>query len=303
MGNAQEDLVSAPQSIDLSLSIVSHNCKEYLGPLLESIRAQNGALSIETLLVDNASSDGSVEMVRSQFPEVDVIANPVGLFFIRATNQNLRRMKGRFVMLLNEDALMTPNSLEPMVQYMETHPDIGALGPRLIGFDGNTQKTSCRQPTFVYAVFQYLFLHTLFPNNPIRRHHIYAGWNHDSIRDVGAVSGMGMLIRREVIDKIGFLDETTLMYNEEIDYCRRIVEAGWKVVYHPDMTIKHYGAAATSKNPPWQIYYMMNDSFLHYFKKYDGFLAYAVLKGLYGISTILLRIKRLFIPGRGTLKS
>lgn len=277
---------------DLSLAIVNHNGRAFLDPLLSSIDEHKGRLRLEVLVADNASTDGSVEMIRERYPWALLTANAEDLYFIRATNQNLRRAKGRYLMLLNEDTRIPSSTLEGMVAYLDTHPEVGALGPQLRNFDGTLQPTCNRFPTVPYAVFQYLFLHTLFPNNPVRRWNTYAGWDRATLREVDAISGEGMTVRREVLERVGLLDETTRMYNEEVDWCYRIRQAGWKVVYHAEFILFHYGAGTTRKDPPWEIYEMLHESFLHFYKKAYGWPVYVFLKSLYTISTVALRFKR-----------
>jgi hypothetical protein len=277
---------------DLSISIVNHNGKEFLEGLLNSIYQNAGEIAFEVFVADNASTDGSLQMVKQKFPQVILIENEENLYFVKANNQNLCRAVGRYALIINNDAIVQPHSLQRMVEYMDQHSDVGALGPKLLNFDGTLQRTCNRFPTFHYALYEYLFVHRLFPHNRCLQENIYADWDRNSIREVDAVSGACLMVPLRLFKEVGLLDEDNLMYNEEIDLCYRIRKKGYKVVYYPEAQVMHYGGGSTLKRQSDVLVRIYHQSFLNFYKKFYGRNVYLLLKTLYLVSRALLKAQR-----------
>jgi len=227
--------------------------------------------------VDNASSDGSVEMVRAEFPQVRLIANERNLGFTRGNNQGLALSRGRYVLFLNPDTEVVGDALATMVHYMDDHPDVGALGPLLRYPDGSVQSSRRRFPTLGTALFESTLLELWWPGNPWARRYRMADWPDDVEQEVDWVVGACLLARREVLDQVGGFDEGFFMYSEEMDLCRRIKAAGWRVVYLPSaQVIHHEGKSSEQVVPARHIHFQTSK--VRYFRKYHGSWAAEVLR-------------------------
>jgi len=275
--------------VDLSVVIVSWNVRELLRRCLQSVvyspqssvlsRTQDDdqGLRTEIIVVDNASSDGSVEMVRAEFPQVRLIANERNLGFTRGNNQGLALSRGRHVLFLNPDTEVVGDALATMVHYMDDHPDVGALGPLLRYPDGSVQSSRRRFPTLGTALFESTLLELWWPGNPWARRYRMADWPDDVEQEVDWVVGACLLARREVLDQVGGFDEGFFMYSEEMDLCRRIKAAGWRVVYLPSaQVIHHEGKSSEQVVPARHIHFQTSK--VRYFRKYHGSWAAEVLR-------------------------
>ncbi len=232
---------------DVSVCIVSWNVAEDLRACLESLRAQITPPSYEVIVADNASRDESVAMVREQFPEVRLIVNEENLGFARATNQTLRAARGRYLLMLNPDTVLEPDSLRKLVERAEAHPEAGIIAPRLVYPDGSLQYSCRRFPTIQAALFRNTFLGRLFPHARSASHYVMADWAHDVEREVDWASGACLLIRREAYEQVGELDEGFVWGSEDVDYCYRMHKAGWRVLFTPETTVVHAVGRSTDQ--------------------------------------------------------
>ena len=231
--------------MDLSVIIVSYNVVNFLRGCLTSIHHAAPQISFEVLVVDNASGDGSAQMVRAEFPQVTLLANESNYGFARANNQALRISKSGYHLLLNPDTLVSQGSLDKMVEFMDHHPDAGASGCQLVWPDGAVQP-SCRTFPSLLAVFlRGTRLHKLY-NKPVARY-LMADWNHSSVREVDWVFGACLLLRRKALEDVGLLDEGFFLYYEDIDLCYRLKARGWKVYYNPQIQVVHYYQRASAR--------------------------------------------------------
>lgn len=234
--------------IDLSIIIVNYNVQELLKRCLESIFEYERDSRFEVIVVDNNSTDGSEEMLRKNFPQVRLIENPRNLGFSRGCNQGIRESRGKYVMLLNPDTELTPGGLKSMIDFMDSRPEIGVCGPRMTDPAGNRQ-FSCRSfPSYLTAISSHQsLLNRLFPHNPLSRRYLLKGQDWSQEREVDWVSGSSLLTRREVLDRIGLLDEKFFMYVEDVDFCYRARKAGFLVYYFPQVEIIHHIGKSTKK--------------------------------------------------------
>ncbi len=232
---------------DVSVCIVSWNVAGDLRACLESIRAQQTPPSYEVIVADNASRDGSVAMVRAQFPEVRLIVNDANLGFARATNQTLRAARGRHLLMLNPDTVLQPDTLARLVERAEAHPEAGIVAPRLVYPDGSLQYSARRFPTIAAAVFRNTFLGRLFPNAAAASRYVMADWDHDEERAVDWASGACLMIRREAYEQVGELDEGFVWGSEDVDYCYRMHAAGRAVLFTPATTVVHAVGRSTDQ--------------------------------------------------------
>ncbi len=254
--------------VDVSIIIVSWNARNYLEKCLNMIRISS-TYRLEVIVVDNASSDGSPEMVQEKFPSILLIRNQENLGFAKANNIGLTHAEGRYLCLVNSDVEMLDSCLEKMIQFMDRHPDIGLAGPRILNPDGSLQP-SCRFfPTVWNNLCQTFWLHRLFSRSAFFSEPFMTFWGHDSVRDVDVLRGCFWMARREAWQAVGGLDESFYIYGEDIDWCRRFHLQGWRVVFYPEAQAIHYGGAS-SANAPLRFCLEMQRADLHYWRKYHG---------------------------------
>jgi GT2 family glycosyltransferase len=233
----------------LSIVIVNYNVRFFLQQCLQSVREAVKGMDAEVFVVDNASSDGSVEMVRRLFPEVILIDNKDNRGFSKANNQAIRNSKGEYVLLLNPDTLVEADTFHKTCGFMDSHPDAGGLGVHMIDGRGNFLPESKRGlPTPAVAFYKISGLSALFPKSrTFGRYHL--GYlDKEKTHQVDVLSGAFMLLRKSALDKTGLLDEDYFMYGEDIDLSYRVIKAGYKNYYFPETRIIHYKGESTKKS-------------------------------------------------------
>lgn len=224
---------------EVSICIVSWNVAEDLRACLQSLRAQENPVATEVIVVDNASGDDTVRMLAEEFAEVITLLNPENRGFAAATNQALAGARGQYLMMLNPDTVVPPDAIGRLVEVAEAHPEAGIVAPKLVYPDGSLQYSCRRFPTITAAIFRNTFLGALFPKARAAADYVMADWDHDSVRAVDWASGAALLIRRELYQQIGPLDEGFRWGSEDVDYCLRAHQAGWPVLYTPQPVIVH----------------------------------------------------------------
>jgi GT2 family glycosyltransferase len=241
---------SSPLCPDLSIVILNWNTRDLLRALLSTARNCQPAVSCEWIVVDNASTDGSPAMVAEEFPEIRLIRRETNGGFSVGCNTGLRAASGRYLLLLNSDTEIHPGSLETMVEFLDGHPDVGAVGPKLLNPDGSVQ-ASCRTfPGFHTALFHRKSLLTrLFPGNRYSRAYLMADLDRTEPSEVDWVIGAAMMVRSEVIEQVGLLDEDFFMYAEDVDWCWRMRQKGWRILYLPSATLLHHYEKSAARIP------------------------------------------------------
>lgn len=229
-------------SLQLSIIIVSWNVRDLLGDCLRSIAAGRGDLELEVIIVDSGSSDGTPQMVEEAFGQeafpVRLIARPDNVGFPKGNNIGIRQAQGHYILLLNPDTEIVGDALQVMVSYLEENGDVGVVGPQLRNPDGSVQSSRRRFPSLATAFWESTWLEPWAPQRLLERYYVLDRAD-DAPGDVDWVVGASLLTRREVVEQVGLLDEDYFMYSEELDWCRRIKDAGWRVVYFPDVEIVH----------------------------------------------------------------
>ncbi|MCB9422188.1 MAG: glycosyltransferase family 2 protein [Ardenticatenaceae bacterium] len=263
-------------SPDLSIIIVSWNVRELLRACLHSIDRQRYGLALEVIVVDGASSDDSPAMVRETFPWVKLIACNENIGFPRGNNIGLAEANGRYLLLLNPDTEIKQNALPVMIDYLANHADVGLVGPQLLNSDGTIQSSRRRFPTLATALFESTWLEPFAPRR-ILRHYYAQDLPDDEISEVDWVTGACMLTRREIFNTIGGLDEAYFMYSEELDWCHRIKDAGWRIVYDPSAQVLHH-VGKSSEQAVTARHINFQRAKLRYFRKFHGGTAVAVLR-------------------------
>ena len=257
--------------VDLTVIIVSWNVHDLLRRCLRTLTPalSLGGRQSEVIVVDNASTDGSPEMVAAEFPWVQLIRNAENRGFTAANNQGLAVSQGRALLLLNPDTEVVGEALATMVEYMETHPHVGALGPQLRYPDGSLQSSRRRFPTLATALVESTVVQEWWHDNRVMRRYFMADTPDDAVQPVDWVVGACLMVRREAFEQVGGLDEGYFMYSEEMDWCHRIKDAGWEVIYLPTATVIHHeGKSSEQVVPARHIYFQ--SSKVRYFRKVHG---------------------------------
>jgi GT2 family glycosyltransferase len=234
---------------DLSVCIVNWNTRQDLKEALRSVLESDPELGIEVIVLDNASRDGSAEMVRQSFPQVMLIESPENVGFARGYNRAAAAASGRHLLILNPDTVVRPGSLGRLVAFMDSHPEAAAAGPRLLNSDGSLQFSCRRFPRAMVGVLRNTIIGRLAPRNRFTRDYLMQDWDHRSVRHVDWVSGAAICIRREAWDQLGGFDEGYYMYSEDMDWCLRAEQAGWRVYYAPDAVIVHRIGRSSDQRP------------------------------------------------------
>jgi N-acetylglucosaminyl-diphospho-decaprenol L-rhamnosyltransferase len=264
--------------LDLSIIIVNYNTCDLLRDCLNSIYQSQGHLNFNVVVVDNASPDSSAPMVETEFPQVILVANQINVGFAQANNQGIRQVgfnadgssqfhAPRYVLLLNPDTVLSPTALIDIVAFMDTHPEAGAVGPKLVRPDGSLD-LACRRafPTPEVSFYRMMGLSKLFPRSRLFGRYNMTFADPDELIEVDAVVGAFMLVRREAIAQAGLLDETYFMYGEDLDWAYHIKANGWKIYYNPGVTVTHVKRAASRHSPKAQIeFYRAMDIFYRKF--------------------------------------
>ena len=267
-------------TVDISVVIVAWNAKHYVELCLESLAAAPPRRSMEVFVVDNASEDGSVEMIEAKFPWVKLIKSSENLGFSKGNNVAIRRCQGRHIALVNPDVIVFPGCLDALADFLDQNPKVGDVGPRVLNPDMSMQSTCRRFPTLWNNFCSATGLSTRFKNSPFfaGEHMFY--FPHDRTLAVDVIVGCFSMIRRETFDEVGLLDEDLFMYGDDVDWCRRARNAGWQVMFYPGGQAIHDRGKTTAPYPV-RFAVAQQRSVLHYWRKHHSFL------GALGIRSIM----------------
>jgi GT2 family glycosyltransferase len=274
-------MLPTSNSVAISVVIVGWNAKHYLELCLESLAKAPQRRSTEVLVVDNASTDGSVEMIETKFPWVKLIKSSENLGFAKGNNVAIRQCQGRYIALVNPDVIVFPGCLDALADFLDQHPKVGNVGPRVLNPDMSMQSTCRRFPTLWNNFCSATGLSTRFKNSPFfaGEHMFY--FPHDRTLAVDVIVGCFSMIRRETLDEVGLLDEGLFMYGDDVDWCRRAWNAGWQVMFYPGGQAIHDRGKITAPYPV-RFAVAQQRSVLHYWKKHHSFW------GVLGIRAIML---------------
>lgn len=261
--------------MDLSIVILNYNTRQQLRACLASLCDEGstslagGPLQVEVLVVDNASKDGSADMVAREVPWATVIRSPRNGGFAYGNNQALAVAQGDAILLLNPDTLMPLGGIAALVDRLAAHPEAGIVGPKLLRPDG-TMHLACRRsfPTPAVAFYRLSGLSRLFPRDPRFGRYNLTYLDPDLATEVDSVCGACLLVRRTVVEQIGGLDERFFMYGEDLDWCLRAHQAGWTVRYEPAVVVQHQHGAASRKRAVHATYHFFRAMDLFYQKNY-----------------------------------
>ena len=273
---------------DLTIVIVNWNVGQLVCQALASIyespsaRQVDGCLVLQDLstsivVVDNASGDDSVDRIRSEHPGVGIVESPINVGFSAGNNLALRHCKSPYVLLLNPDAEVVDDAIPTLVEHLQEHATAGIVGPQLRYGDGTYQSSRRRFPTLLTAIWESTLLAEWFPRNPwLRRYHM-ADTPDDEAQRVDWINGACMLVRGEILSRVGLLDEGFFMYSEELDWCNRAKEAGWEIWYQPEAIVIHHEARSSDQVSVLK-HIRFGASKIRYFAKHHGPLAARTLR-------------------------
>jgi len=256
--------------MDISIVIVGWNAKHYLELCLESLAVAPPRRSMEVIVVDNASADGSAEMIETRFPNVKLIKSSENLGFSKGNNLGIRQCQGRYIALVNPDVIVFPGCLDALADFLDQNPKVGNVGPRVLNPDKTLQSTCRRSPTLWNNFCSATGLAMKFKNSRLfaGEHMLY--FPHDRTLPVDVIVGCFSMIRREAFNDVGLLDENLFMYGDDVDWCRRCWNAGWRVVFFPGAEAIHDRGKITAPYPV-RFAVAQQTSILYYWRKHHGF--------------------------------
>ncbi|MCB0063900.1 MAG: glycosyltransferase family 2 protein [Caldilineaceae bacterium] len=278
----------------ISVIIINWNTRDLVAECLTSVaeeaermavRAAHAATTaaqlVETIVVDNASHDGSVARLRQSFPWVHLLENGENVGFAAANNQALAHCHGQYVLLLNSDTKVLPGAFWELVTFLEAHPQAGAAGARYFNPDGSLQPSCYPAPTVGRELWRLFHLDKVYPHGtyPVHR------WSAAEPRPVDIVQGAALMVRRNIVQELGLFDTDYFMYTEEVDLCRRIQQAGWQIWWVPQSTIIHYGGQST-RQVARAMFLQLYRSKILYFRKHHGRIATVAYKGVLLSATV-----------------
>jgi GT2 family glycosyltransferase len=285
---------------EVTVVIVNYKTRNFLRNCLKSLADSSGNLNLKINVVDNCSEDGSVEMVKNEFPDVNLIENSKNLGFSRANNLVIRTSQSPFILLLNPDTVLESDTLSKLLDFMEENKGVGVVTPKLVRPDGRLD-LGCRRgfPTVEGILARGLGLSFLFPKDKklASYHLLYLDENQTS--EVDAVAGAFMLVRNEVIQQVGVLDESFFLFGEDLDWCYRIKQADWKVFYYPEAKAVHFGRQSRKQanlRSTWE-FYKAADLFYqkHYAQNYSPGVSF-LLRGTIKVAGIGALLWRTIVP-------
>jgi GT2 family glycosyltransferase len=272
-------MTSSSNQIDISVVIVGWNAKRYLELCLDSLVKAPPRRSMEVFVVDNASTDGTCEMIEAKYPWVKLIKSAENLGFSRGNNVAIRQCQGRYIALVNPDVIVFPGCLDALADFLDQNRGVGNVGPRVFNPDMSMQSTCRRFPTLWNNFCSGMGLSTKFKNSRFfaGEHMFY--FPHDRTLAVDVIVGCFSMIRRETFDAVGLLDENLFMYGDDVDWCRRARNAGWKVMFYPGGQAIHDRGKTTAPYPV-RFALAQQRSVLYYWSKHHGFWGMMGIRGI-----------------------
>ena len=256
--------------MDLSCIIVNYYSSSSLKNCLESVYQTIKKISFEVIIVDNSQNDKGMTSLKESYPQIRVIQNDTNVGFARANNQAALSAQGKTLLFLNPDTILADQAIEEMIAHLESNPDIGALGPKVLNTDGSLQYSCRRFPTLMTGFFnRYSLLSRWFPGNRFTVQYLMKDFNHDENKEVDWLSGCCLMVPLAVFEKAGGFDEHYFLFNEDVDLCRTIGQNGYKVMYFPGAKIKHHISTSNSKVPA-RIIIKRHRGMKHYYEKHHG---------------------------------
>ncbi|MDP2688813.1 MAG: glycosyltransferase family 2 protein [Deltaproteobacteria bacterium] len=277
--------------IQASIVVVSYNTREFTKQCLRSIYENVKGVSFEVICVDNGSKDGSAEMIKKEFPEAVLYESGENLGYAKGNNLGISKSAGQYVALLNSDTVILPGAFEGVLEFMESHADAGAASPKLLNPDGSIQYCVRTLPDITTALFQSVGLHKLLPRNRITARYYRTDLDYDRVLSVDSIGTTCYVVRRAVFERVGLLDESFFMYNVDLDFNKRIKDAGFNIYYLPEQRIIHYGGVSVNQNNVRGLIEQHRGMWLMYKKHYAAGRAALLNNFIYIAISARLRVK------------
>lgn len=278
--------------IDISVIIVTWNSEKWIKRCLDSILATSGDLKIEIIVVDNFSQDKTVDVINAYDSKIKLIQNTSNWGYAKGCNQGLKIAQGNYMLLLNPDTEVTESSLKKMLDFMEKNQNVGTLGPQLVDFEGQIQPSCRKFPNYKLLLWEFLGLSRFFPKSKIFGAWKMGDFDFRSTKEVEQPMGSALLIRKKVIDQIGFMDESFFLFYNDVDFCYRIKQAGWKIYFYPEARIFHAKGASTGQVRVKMIILSHWGHFL-YLKKYHSSGLKGILLSVLGLALFFSSLVRI----------
>lgn len=259
--------------MDVSIVVVAWNVRELLYNCLKSVYEQTKGIEFEVIYVDNASKDGSVEIVKKEFPEVKIIENERNEGFIKASNQGIEISKGRYVLLLNSDTLILDNAIAKMVKFADSHPRSAVVGCKVLTSNKTLQETCFMYPSVLNMLISTTYFYKIFPKSRFFGREFITWWDYNDAREVEAICGVCSLVRKEAVEQVGLMDELYFVYGDDPDWCYRFRKNGWQIFFTPDAQIIHFGGD-TVKRVSSEFILQLHGSKLIFMKLHKGKLLF-----------------------------
>ena len=265
--------------ISLSIVLVNYNGSQFLDSCLDSIEQFSNYSSTEVIIIDNFSTDSSLEIIKGKFPSFNLICSQVNLGFARANNLAVKHSHGEHLLFLNTDTILTSNSPQILSDYLHQYQDVGVVSPRITFKDGSYQLSCGKLPNLAIE-----FLDKIRYGLDRKWHHVFGSLynkQYSTVQEMGWLTGACLMMRRDVFEQLGGFDESFFMYFEDKDICKRVHEAGWKVVYYPKTSLIHLlgGSSSSVQNSVQNsVHTYYRDSQLYYYQKHLGKFQTAILK-------------------------
>jgi GT2 family glycosyltransferase len=254
--------------MNLSIVLVHYRSPDALFECLRTLDVARAGLSSEIVVVDNDSRDGTLDTLASRRPDLRLIANSENLGYAKAVNQGVAATSGEFVLVMNPDCEVREAALRALLDHARAHPRVAVAGPKILNPDGSLEYSARSFPDHLTFLFnRYSLLTRLFPNNPWSRRYLLTDWDHESVREVDWLSGACLLVRRLAIAEVGGMDEAFFMFNEDVDWCRRMKLAGWANVYVPGARVVHH-IGASRRRVAARVIVSRHAGMIHYFRKH-----------------------------------
>jgi len=261
---------------EISAIVIVYNGLEFLPECLRTLTEDLKFTSHELILIDNGSTDGSVEYIKRHYPQAALVENGVNLGFAPAVNIGLERARGQYLYVLNQDLRFRPGATGTLLERLKAEPKLGMIGPGYVYFDGRPHRSARALPTYRHVFYRALLLDRLFPHHREFSHWRMGWFDHKEEMYVDQPMGAVMLMPRAVVDKLGLMDESFPILFNDVDYCRRLRNAGYRLLYYPKAVVEHHVGASTSKRP-YRMKVVSHFSMYRYLRKYARWYEYPAL--------------------------
>lgn len=257
--------------MEISIIINNYKTRGLLKQCLKGIYLYPPSVEFEVIVVDNNSNDGSVELVKEDFPQVRLIESKENLGHHKGNNSGIKKSTGKYVLILNTDIALLDDSLDKMYQFMESHPQVALVGPKLKNPDGSIQMSCMRFPDKVVPIYRRTFLGKMSFAKKKINYYLMTDFDHEQTRSVDWILGACAMVRRSAIDQVGLMDEDLFLYFGDIAWCQKFWQAGYQVFYFVDANIIHYHKRESAQNGIWsKIFWIHISDWLKYLKKYSN---------------------------------